>query len=140
MIYDNFAHASSEIISWKSFPIFQILNVMVGKSLVAKNHIYLGKKLVLQDLISYTWDSNLSPNDFFLGYFKPFCEKYFLKNVLLQILWFFQKFTISAYTMKGWSIFYPSYFQYFQTWLNIFITLCHLRNITNLKKIHCYQL
>jgi hypothetical protein len=29
MIYDNFVFASIEIISWKSFPIFQILNVMV---------------------------------------------------------------------------------------------------------------
>jgi len=134
MIYDNYAHASIEIISWKSFLIFQILSVMVGKSLVAKNHIYLGKIVGFVGFNFILMTFQLITQWFFYGYFFPFCEKYFQNKILLQILWFFQKFAISAYTMKRWLIFHTSYFEYLQTWLNIFITPCHFRNITKLKK------
>jgi hypothetical protein len=135
MIYDNYAHASIEIISWKSFPIFQILSVMVGKSLVAKNHIYLGKIVGFVGFNFIVMTFQLITQWFFLWLFFDILWKIFSKqNSITNSLIFSKICHKCLHYEKVINISYFTFWKNLQTWLNIFITPCHFRNITKLKK------
>jgi hypothetical protein len=80
--------------------------------------------------------------DFFWTNFSPFYEKKIEKRFLLQF--FNYKITINCHNClqheREHKVFLLSYFEYGQNWLNIFVDVCHLGNITKLEKKHLLEL